>query len=294
MYRFGGIDESQYEELNQRVNEGERVGSTAVQCGFVTQEQVFKYLRRQIEEVVHRTLMMSDGTFFFLDGFEDSRLVSRQVISANALLMDGVTRLDEVRYFREKIPSDEHVPVVNSQVKADVPEEFLKTYDAIDGERSIQELGRVTGLGEFATTRDIYALMRTNHVTLSPPRLSGGLTAIVAIANEALQRIHEFVDTEGKGSELRDGLSSFASGAGLYDMLFQGAGPLEDGTLRADQVAANVGLVAHGQPELTLRQMLHEYVGFGLFCAGAALGSDMEGELKRRVGPTVSRLQPPG
>jgi hypothetical protein len=149
-------------------------------------------------------------------------------------------------------------------------------------------------LGEFATTRDIYALMRTNHVTLSPPRLSGGLTAIVAIANEALQRIHEFVDTEGKGSELRDGLSSFASGAGLYDMLFQGAGPLEDGTLRADQVAANVGLVAHGQPELTLRQMLHEYVGFGLFCAGAALGSDMEGELKRRVGPTVSRLQPPG
>ncbi len=294
MYRFGGIDEAQFHELNERVREGERVGSTAVACGFVTQEQVFKYLRRQIEDVVHRTLMMSDGTFFFLDGFEDSRLVSRQVISANALLMDGVTRLDEVRYFREKIPTDEHVPVVNPQVKSAVADEFRKTYNAIDGERSIQELGRTTGLGEFATTRDVYALMRTNHVTLSAPRLSGGLTAIVAIANEALRNIYELVDAEGKGSEVREGLSSFASGAGVYDVLFQGAGPLEDGTLRAERTAQNVQLVAAGAPEVTLRQMLHEYVGFGLFCAGAALGPDKEGALKRRVGPAVSRLQPPG
>src|SRR5690606_37067524 len=120
-------------------------------------------------------------------------------------LMDGVTRLDEVRYFREKIPTDEHVPVVNTQVKSEVADEFRRTYDAIDGERSIQELGRTTGLGEFATTRDVYALMRTNHVTLSAPRLSGGLTAIVAIANEALKNILELVDAEGKGSEVREG-----------------------------------------------------------------------------------------
>src|SRR5690606_29271207 len=153
------------------LDQGKRVGNFAVECGFLKQEEVFRYLRRQIEEVVYSTLLQSDGTFFFLDGYEDSRLVSRQVVSANALLMDGVTRLDEIRYFREKIQSAGYVPVRNADLTSQIPEEFRVTYDAVDGERSIQELGRITARGEFTTTRDVYALLRTKHLDLSPPRL---------------------------------------------------------------------------------------------------------------------------
>lgn len=294
MYRYGGLNEEQHDELMQRVEDGERVGRAAIERGFVRQEQVFGYLRRQIEEVVHSTLMQSDGTFFFLEGFEDSRLTSRQVISANALLMDGVTRLDEIRYFREKIPSSEHVPIRVSGVSSPVPAELTVTYDAIDGQRSLQELGRITGRGEFETTRDVFTLLRTKHVQLQGPQLSGGLTAIVAIANEALLEIHRAADAGGRGTELRGGVASFASGAGVYDILFRGAGPSESGALDPERVAENSSLVAGQAPETTLRQMLHEYVGFALFCAGAALGSEHETELKRRVGPGVSRLQPPG
>lgn len=294
LYRYGAINEAQYEQLVTQIDEGKRVGNAAVECGFLKQEDVFRYLRRQIEEVVYSTLLQSDGTFFFLDGYEDSRLVSRQVVSANALLMDGVTRLDEIRYFREKIPTADFVPVRNPDLTSQIPEEFRTTYDAVDGERSIQELGRVTARGEFATTRDVYALMRTKHLDLAPPRLTGGLTAIVSIANEGLRALHAFVDTEGKATELREGLASFASGAGVYDILFRGAGPAEDGSLVAELVAENINLITTQQQESTLRQMLHEYVGFGLFCAGAALGSEKEAELKREVGPTVGRLQPPG
>jgi hypothetical protein len=120
------------------------------------------------------------------------------------------------------------------------------------------------------------------------------LTAIVAIANEALQQLHDFADVEGAGVQLREGLASFASGAGVYDMLFRRAGPANNGTLDPEIVAENLSLVAGDSPEFTLRQMLHEYVGFGLFCAGAALGAAKETDLKRQVGPCVSRLQPPG
>jgi hypothetical protein len=216
------------------------------------------------------------------------------VVSANALLMDAVTRLDEIRYFREKIPSADHVPQKNPQLTEAPPEEYLQTYELIDGERSIMELGRVSGRGEFDTTRDIYALLRTKHVVLGPPTLSGGLSAIVSLANDALLRIHRYVDAEGTGQELRARLESFASGAGVYDLLLRGAGPDEHGELDVDRVAENVGLVALGQkPELVLRQMLHEYVGFGLFSAGSALSHDKEKELKAEVGSIVTRLQPP-
>jgi hypothetical protein len=294
MYRFGGISEEQLQELTKKPLEGQRLGNAAVELGYVTQQQVFRYLRNQIEEIVHSTLIADDGTFFFLDGYDDSRLVSRQVVSANALLMDAVTRLDEIRYFREKIPSADHVPERNPQNTEPPPDEYSKTYECIDGQHSILELGRMSGRGEFDTTRDIYALMRTKHVLLAPPALSGGLSAIVSLANDALLRIHRFVDADGTGVELRQRLESFASGAGLYDLLLRGAGPDGSGALDVERVADNVALVAHGQkPELVLRQMLHEYVGFGLFSAGSTLSAAREKELKAEVGSIVSRLQPP-
>lgn len=298
MYRFGGVSSQQFRQLNallkeQPVDHTRRVGSLAVDQGFVTQEQVFRYLRRQIEEVAYAILTVSDGTFFFLDGFDESRLVSRQAIGANALLMDSVTRLDELRYFREKIPSAEYVPK-RCDVEDPPSEEFAVTYGEIDGNRSIEELGRITGRGEFAITRDVFALMRSKHVQLGPPPLSGGLRAIVVIANEALRRLHLASDARGTGRALRDGLASFASGAGVYDMLFRNAGPHPDGTLVPEAVVENLALLATGDPVTTLRQMLYDYVGFALFSAGAMLGTEQELQLKLEVGPAVSRLQPPG
>lgn len=294
MYRFGLVDEQQYNELSTRQSSPERIGKVAVELGFVTQEQVFQSLRTQISEIVYAALTLSDGTFFFLDGFDESRLTTRQVVSANALLMDGVTRLDEIKFFREKIPSSDYVPQWNPAQSEPPSEEFLHTYDAVKEDRSITELGRFTGRGEFRTTRDVFALLRSKHLVLTPPRMTGGLTAIVSLANEALRQVHLTVDAAGRGSELRSGLASFASGAGVYDILFRGAGPHEDGTLEADRVSENVKLVARDDPERTLRQMLHEYVGFGLFSAGAVIGPDKEQGLKALVNPAVTRLQPTG
>jgi hypothetical protein len=40
--------------------------------------------------------------------------------------------------------------------------------------------------------------------------------------------------------------------------------------------------------------MLHEYVSFALFSAGAALGSGAEGELAKQVAHALSGLRPQG
>jgi hypothetical protein len=81
----------------------------------------------------------------------------------------------------------------------------------------------------------------------------------------------------------------------VYDILFRGAGPDQDGVLEAKIVADNSVLVAAGgDPENVLKQMLHEYVSFALFSAGTALGSEKENELKREVGPVLAKLRPQG
>jgi hypothetical protein len=294
LYRYGALDAAQRDELVALSKAGRRFGEVALELGYLTREALYAHICKQIEEIVFATLTVADGTFFFLDGFEEARLVSHHTISANALLMDGVTRMDELRYFKLKIPSGEHVPVRLSGRGA-APEDFSKVHDAVDGKLSVEELGRVTGLGEFETTRALYALVQSHHVGIHPPRMSGGPTALVSAANAALLDIFAAANEKQKSDEVRESLASFAVGAGVYDMLFRGAGPDASGALDPDRVAQNAVIVAGGaDTHNILKQMLHEYVSFALFSVGAALGSDAEAEITHRVHPNLNSLRPQG
>ena len=66
-------------------------------------------------------------------GTSSARLVSRHTVSANALLMDGVTRMDEYRYFRQKIPSSEHIPfkVENRGTPPEEPQPRIVNFSVI-------------------------------------------------------------------------------------------------------------------------------------------------------------------
>lgn len=292
LYRFGAITEDDLRRITEVVRPGKRFGEAALELGVIGQEQVYAYIGKQVEEVVFATFAVSDGTFFFLDGFDESKLVSRHTASANALLMEGVRRVDEMSYFQEKIPSSEYVPA-RCEGSGSVAPEYTEVFFAVDGKHSVEEIGRETGLGEFEATKQLYALIQSKQVTLHPPRLSGGPAALVAVANSALRIIFQRADAAGKGAELRSSLASFAVGAGVYDILFRNAGPDEHGALDTQAVADNLVLIAGGgDPENVLKQMLHEYVSFALFSAGAALGSGAEDELKRGVGGVLGRLRP--
>jgi len=294
LYRYGVIDDGARERIMELVKSGKRFGAAAIELGVLKQDQIYAYISKQVDEIVFATLTVSDGTFFFLDGFDEARLVSRHTVSANALLMDGVTRMDEMRYFRQKIPSAEHVPV-RGDGRGAPEEEFKVALEAVDGKSSVGDLGRTSGLGEFEITKQLYGLVQSGHVAIHPPRAAGGPSALVAAANGALTAIFRTAVSAGRADEVRSGLSSFAVGAGVYDILFRNAGPDESGALDAEAVAHNSAVVAGGaDPDNMLKQMLHEYVAFALFSAGAALGSSAEAELSRQVGPALASLKPQG
>ena len=132
-------------------------------------------------------------------------------------------------------------------------------------------------------------------MAVHPPRVSGGPTALVSAVNGALFDIFSAAASGGKAGEVGESLASFAAGAGVYDMLFRGAGPGESGALDPERVAENAVIVAGGaDPQNILKQMLHEYVSFALFSVGAALGSDVEAGVTLKVGPYLKTLRPQG
>ena len=299
LYRYGALTEQQVEETAAAVTAETRFGEAAVKLGFLTNEKLFHLMGKQAEEIVYAVLLVGDGMFYFLETYDEARLPCRLNISVNSLLMEGVRRMDETKYFRERIPSDQHVPE-RLPDRTPPEEEFLKVYEAVDGTRSVADICRVVGQGEFEVTQALFQLVQAGKIVVHAPRPTGP-AAIVALFNTAISLIFKEVDGAGKGGEVREQLSSFATGAGVYDALFRKAGPGEDGTLEIDQVLENVTiLVGPEQGEVMMAQWLYEYVSFAMFVAEPFLRNEAfslragaaELPLSKKVAELIAPLAP--
>ena len=303
LYRYGALTEAQIATAAKAVSSETRFGEAAVKLGFITRERLFQLMARQVEEIVFAVLLVGDGMFYFLDTYDEARLTARQNLQVNALLMDGVRRMDETRYFRDRIPSDQHVPA-RVAMREPPPVEFTGVFEAVDGARPVAEICRVVGQGEFEVTQVLFQLVQSGHVIVHAPRPTGS-AAIVALFNQAIAMILGEVDTTSHGREVREQLASFATGAGVYDALFRKAGPRADGTLVPERIVENVVvLVGPEQGETMLAQWLYEYASFAMFVAepylrppadvtGAARKGDVTGAgLAKKVAELIAPLAP--
>jgi hypothetical protein len=291
LYRFGVLTREQANTAVETSKQsGKRIGEVAVELGFITQEQLYPMMARQVEEVFLGAIQVDRGIFYFFDRFDERAIGRRHNLPAGALLMEAARRMDEMRFFRDKVPNDDYVPVPSGGGKR-VPDECASVFAQVDGKRSVADIGRAVGMLEFEVTRAVFQLINAGCVYMVAPRPKGAV-AIVEAFNPGLAAIHRRCDLAGRGGELRDGLGRFAMGAGIYEPLFMGAGPMDDGTLGAAGVARNLGALAGEDPDAWLIQQLNEYTGFALFQAGSLLAREEEEELVREVAELLKAVKP--
>ena len=161
------------------------------------------------------------------------------------------------------------------------------------GAGASRRIGRRTGQLEFEVTRAIFQLVTAALVNVLPPRPEGP-AAVVEVINRALVEIHrtcEAFDPASGLAELREGLEQFAASTGTYVPLLDGAGPLDDGSLRPERIGKNARVLAGGDAERWLAAQLFDYAGFALFHAGSLLSRDEETALKERVTEMLKPLR---
>ncbi|MCC6644371.1 MAG: DUF4388 domain-containing protein [Polyangiaceae bacterium] len=286
LYQMGALTEDQVNEC--MLEAGKRLGDAAVELGFIARDKLFFYMGKQTEEIVYKTLLVGDGMFYFLDRFDESRVAARHNLSAGMLLMEGVRRMDEMGFFRERIPSDEHVPL-RVAGKREPEDELRSVWDAVDGERSVTELARHLGMDLFDVTQALFQLTSKGLVKITPPRPTDPV-AICETYNAAMRLVFGAIGAERR-RELADTLSRFASGSGVYDALFAGAGPLDDGAVGTLRVCQNLSGLAGLDAVPLLAQWLYEYAAFALFAVGSYLATDAEQRLARQVGELIAPLR---
>jgi Domain of unknown function (DUF4388) len=293
MFRFGVVPSR--EDLDAILaaceESGKRLGEMAIELGLVTAEALYPMMHRQVEEVVFGALHAGEGAFVFFEGFVESRIEDRRFsLNAGGLLMEAARRMDELQFFREKVPNGRYIPHVVPGHKA-IPEELAKVFQAIDGKRNIEEIGIVRGTMEFELTKTVYQLVSGGYVKLVQPKPVGA-SAIIEVINPAIIMVHTACDSAKKGAELRSGLGRFATGAGVYDPLFTEAGPAQNGSFKGDRIAKNLAAIAGAEEDAFLLQLLGDYVGFALFQAESLLEREVHRALSASVNAILAPLMP--
>jgi hypothetical protein len=299
LYRYGLLTRDQVTACADASADGSlRFGEAAVKLRFLTRENLFAHMSRQTEEIVYGMLLASKGIFYFLDSFDEAQLSWRQPLSISNLVREGIRRMHETRYFRVRIPSENHVAVRQPNLRP--PEaDPLGVYAAIDGQRSVADLGRVVHAGEFDVSRAVFQLIQSGHVAIRPPILQP--SAVVATYNQAIGLILRELDAMDEGDPVREQLAAFASQRGLAAIL-AGAGPSDDGTLDASRVAENLQKLGRGDQagSESLAGSLYEYASYALFLARPHLrrreearsGQDPKSRFSLRVSELLEPIAP--
>ncbi|HEX9102224.1 MAG TPA: DUF4388 domain-containing protein [Polyangia bacterium] len=300
LYRYGVVSDEQLQTALGASGGAAKLGQILVEQNLLTPHDLYTYVRKQVEEIFWSVLVLQSGAFYFYRTDEDQGPVSQLSLSTKQLLFDGVRRIDELGYFREKLPSSElvlqrrHPPPAT---KLEPKEE--RVLDLVNGVRDIAAIARQSHLGEFETTKVLYQLLTSGFVDtkqepvvkMSAPRPGDSLLDIfgkvVDAFNEVYAKIYAAVEQRGKAQPLVKGLESFFGSVAEFAPLFVGLAMDEHGTLAREQLLANLNMAPPDDKLDYLHRGLNELLFFELFTAGEAVDRREEIELHQRLNQII-------
>jgi hypothetical protein len=150
-------------------SEHRRIGQVLVDKGVLVPDQVSRGLRHQVIEIFLGLLVARSGSFVFLRGLDEKALPAVLELDTQALLLDGLRRLDEMELYRTRVPSSGVSPRRTGK-KLDGPgsvtPEAHQLYALADGKRTVSDLATATELGEFEATKAAYKLIEAGYLRL--------------------------------------------------------------------------------------------------------------------------------
>jgi hypothetical protein len=299
LFRFGKVTRDQLHAAGGEVSGPRRLGKVLVERGIINSHELWTYIRRQVEEIFYSVLHLSEGVFYFSVPGKPESFPARVPMSSNALLMEGVRRMDELKHFRELIPTPEILiegkwPPAQSVHLDPRDEALLKlTQKPI----TVAELARISRYGEFETTKAVFHLLKSGLVrrvegTIETEPTAAGdgrVEALIDTFNQIFREIFACIERNGGSTELQSGIAAFLS-SNAYAPLFAEVPFQSTGELSKRALLENLTKAGVENPADYLYAGLNELLFFEIFAAREILGHEEEQALMSRVNQLFQHL----
>lgn len=164
-----------------------QLADALVATGAVSQRELERQVRQQIETVVFDLMSWGEGFFSFAEvSARDLPADTRISVSTESLLMEGARRIDEWSRIADKVPNLAVVPVFaavadHHEAQLDLLPHEWEVLTMIDGERDLRGIAGGLGRSEFEVAKIAYGLVTTGVVELAVPgRASAAGVALAA------------------------------------------------------------------------------------------------------------------
>ncbi len=291
MLRLGAIDAAQLGEALAQVDEGRHLGEVLVERGVLDEARVLHFLQKQAEQIFFDALVVDSGWYLFVEPSEEEQLPVALHLPVQPLLMEGVQRIDEMSLFRRRIPHGAVCPqAVKLERKASLDGRALQVLPYCDGQHRIEDIARVTGLGEFEATKVVYHLLQRGLVVLrSGTRLDPDrVRQVLGRFDDVMRDVFLAAATYGEMGRTREKLQRWLAEAPAGQVLGQDVE--EDGSLDADAVLGRLTELEEAQPLDRLHQALRELATYALVVVGRVLSRREEMAMARDVRRRLDRL----
>jgi len=160
----------------QARGDGRRLGEILVGMGTLSQRELERQVRMQVEEVVFEVVSWREGYFSFAEGpLAGLRTEAEIRIPTEAVLMEGARRIDEWSRIERHIT---HLGVVPGLAPVEddlhgaldlLPSEW-ELLALIDGERDLRGIAAALGRSEFEVAKIVFGLATSGVITLRDPQ----------------------------------------------------------------------------------------------------------------------------
>ncbi|HVA56947.1 MAG: DUF4388 domain-containing protein [Gemmatimonadaceae bacterium] len=168
------------------------LASALVAGGAVSQRELERQVRLQVETVVFELMSWREGFFSFEELSADALPSSIRVsVSTESLLMEGARRIDEWSRIVDKVPNLAVVPQLaavtgDHETQLDLLPHEWEVLTMIDGTRDLREIAGSLGRSEFEVAKVAYGLVTTGVVDLKAATRRGREPRPAVVGDEAL------------------------------------------------------------------------------------------------------------
>ncbi len=169
---FGYITEDELTRAMEVQEESKiLLGKILVMIGAVSEDELAELIRMKAAETIYDIFLWKEGAFHFIDGEIPTRPMVPISLDVTGIVMEGLRRFDEWQRIRTRLPSHREVPVIVQPVPlSSLPERERYILQAIDGVRSLKEIGEATHNADFHVAKLVFELLESGHAELGLPK----------------------------------------------------------------------------------------------------------------------------
>lgn len=144
----------------QKERKGKRLGEILVEMGAVSQTDLEKELKRQIEEAIHTMLTWQNGYFTFEVDLLPSSVEQTISLSSQDLLLGGARLIQDWHKIEERLPPPETVLVARANMQDfDLIGAEKEVLSLVNGVNTLDDVIKESGLDYHEACKAVYVLL---------------------------------------------------------------------------------------------------------------------------------------